>query len=692
LRPPDPPAAGRLVTTDETMKHRILLAGCITASLAAAGPAAAGLQHGELQEIVITSTPVSEGLSSTAQSAIVLTGDELALKLASTIGETVAAEPGVHSTYFGAGASRPVIRGLGGDRVLVLTDGLPTLDASGLSEDHAVAIDPALADQVEVVRGPAALLYGTGASGGIVNVVTNRIHQYVPAEPEGLLELRGDSVHRARAAAGRFDAGAGRFALHLDAVWRETDDYDIPGYAQSRALREALAAAGEEVSDVRGTVPDSWTQTRSGGAGVTYVAEDWLLGMAYSRHDTRYGIPGGHAHEEHAGEEAHEEDGPIIDLVQDRVDLGFQRDLGDGARLRIAAAANAYEHAELEPSGDVGTLYEVDGRELRVAYDHRLPWDFSGTVGLQWQQVELAATGEEAFVPDSRTRTLGAFLFEQRDFSGWSLELGARLDRQEVDGAGLAGYDAVAFNFSAGAIVPVAEHLSLVGQLARIERHPGSTELYADGPHAATGQFEIGDPGFDTERALQAEAGLRLEDGGRAAELRLFLAEYDGFLYLAPTGEVEDDLPVFRYRQQDARFYGIEASASLPLASGWTLDLFADAVRGELDRGGDLPRIPPLRIGAELAYERDGLRAAVSALHGFEQDRVADYELPTDAYTLLGAELSWRPGGGTGSTMLFLRATNLLDEDARLHASPLKDEVPLPGRSILAGLRFSLGD
>jgi iron complex outermembrane receptor protein len=673
------------------------LAGCIAASLAAAGTATAGVQHAELQEVTITSTPISGALSSTAQSATVLRGDELALRLASTIGETVAAEPGVHSTYFGPGASRPVIRGLGGDRVQVLTDGLPTLDASGLSEDHAVAIDPALADQVEVVRGPASLLYGTGASGGIVNVVTNRIHESLPEAPEGLLELRGDTAHAERAVAGRLDAGAGRLALHVDGVWRETDDYDIPGYAQSRALREALEADGEEVEDTRGTVPNSWTETRSGGVGVTYVADEWLLGAAYSRHDTRYGIPGGHAHaheeegEEH-DEEVHEEGGPVIDLVQDRVDVAFRRDFDGERRLRIDAAANAYEHAELEPSGEVGTLYEVDGRELRLAYDHRLPWDFTGTAGVQWQQVELAATGEEAFIPDSRTRTLGAFVFEQRDYEAWSLELGARLDRQEVEAAGLAGYDDTALNASVGAIVPLGRGLSLVGQLARIERHPSSTELYADGPHAATGQYEVGNPGFGTEKGLQAEAGLRYEQTGRTAELRFFLADYDGYLFLSPTGEVQDELPVFQYLQQDARFYGVEAFASLLLADEWTLGLFADAVRGELDAGGNLPRMPPLRIGAELAYERGGWRAAVSARHSFEQDRIAEQELSTDSYTMLDAELSWRPGGRDDGTMVFLRATNLLDEDARVHSSPLKDEVPLPGRSLSAGLRYSFGD
>ncbi|MBS1200175.1 MAG: putative TonB-dependent receptor precursor [Proteobacteria bacterium] len=665
------------------MNPMVLIAGCACASLAPAVAAMASSQHDELQEILVTSTPLAEDLTSTAQSISVIAGDDLALRLAPTLGETVAGEAGVHSTFFGPGASRPVIRGLGGDRVQILTDGLATLDASGVSEDHAVAIDPALADQVEIVRGPATLLYGTGAAGGIVNVVTNRIHDDLPAAPEGLLEVRGDTAYQERAIAGRFDAGVGRVALHLDAVARETDDFDIPGFAQSRALRDELIAAGEEPDDARGTVANSWTETRSGGAGATWVGNEWLLGLAYSRHESAYGIPGGHGDEEA---------GPAIDLEQDRLDFAFDRRFTGGSRLRVGAAASAYEHAELEPSGEPGTLYEVDGRELRIALDHSLPWALTGTVGVQWQQVELAATGEEAFVPDSRTRSVGAFLFEERDFTAWSLELGARVDRQEVAGEGIDGYTASAINLSAGAILPVADSVTLVAQVAGIERHPSATELYADGPHAATGQYEIGSADFDTERGIQVEAGLRLAEDGRSAELRAFVVDYEGYLFLAATGAEEDGLPVFEYRQQGARFYGLEATATLELgARGWSLDLLADAVRGQLDQGGALPRIPPLRIGAELSYRHGALGATVSARHSFEQDRVAEGELPTDGYTLLDAEVSWRMPWAAGETLAFVRATNLLDEDARVHPSPLKDEVPLAGRSLAAGLRVTFG-
>ena len=677
------------------MKPRILLTGCACLSLAAASPAWSDDPHGELQEILVTSTPLDEALTSTAQSISVIAGTQLALRLAPTLGETVAGEAGVHSTFFGPGASRPVIRGLGGDRVQVLTDGLATLDASGLSEDHAVAIDPALADQIEIVRGPATLLYGTGAAGGIVNVVTNRLHDGLPGQLEGLVELRGDTAYRERALAGRMDAALGRVALHLDAVARETDDYDIPGFSQSRALREQIVAAGGQPDDVRGTVVNSWTETLSGGAGATWIGDEWRLGAAYSRHEAEYGIPGGHGHEEDGGEpDGREGDdgGPSIDLEQDRLDLDFERSLAGGAQLRISAAANAYQHAELEPTGEVGTLYEVDGREVRLTLDHQAPWDFNGTAGIQWQQVELAATGEEAFVPDSRTRTLGAFLFEQREFEAWSLELGGRIDRQEVSGAGLDGYAASAVNLSAGVIRPIAGHLQLVGQLARIERHPSSTELFADGPHAATGQFEIGNPGFDTERGLQAEAGLRFSDGHRSMDLRAFIVDYESYLFLAPTGGELDGLPVFEYRQQGARFHGLEATLTLPLGrDGWSLGLLADAVRGELDGGGHLPRIPPVRIGAELAYARGAFSAALSARHSFEQDRVAAGELPTEGHTLLDAEFSWRAPSARGQTLAFIRASNLLDEDARVHSSPLKDEVPLAGRSLAAGLRVSFG-
>jgi iron complex outermembrane receptor protein len=374
------------------MQRHTLVGGAVLAALAAANAAADPQQHRDLEEIVVTATPIALDQLSTAKPTTVLAGDDLLTALSPTLGETVSGEPGIRSTFYGPAASRPIVRGLGGDRVQVLTDGLATLDASGLSEDHAVAVDPALADQVEIIRGPATLVYGSGAAGGLVNVVTNRLHDHVPAAPEGLLEVRGDTALGERAVAGRLDTGAGPFALHLDGVWRETEDYGIPGYAQSDRLRAEEIAEGEEPSDEHGTVENSASRTGAGGVGASYVGAGWTVGLAWSRFDTRYGIPGGHGHE-HEGEE---EEGDLeIEMLQDRLDLAARFDLAafGGSVLRLRGAANDYEHAELEPDGAVGTLYQVDGRELRAALDHGRRDGLYGTFGLQWQQSELLAEG-----------------------------------------------------------------------------------------------------------------------------------------------------------------------------------------------------------------------------------------------------------------------------------------------------------
>jgi iron complex outermembrane recepter protein len=677
------------------MRHLLMLGGLAAAPLLQT--ASAEEQHPrELEEVVVTSAPIAIDAQSMAQPASVLSGDALTLALAPTIGETLSGTPGVSSTFFGPAASRPIIRGLGGDRVRVLTDGLATLDASGLSEDHAVAIDPALADQVEVLRGPATLLHGSGAAGGLVNVVTNRLHQHAHESPTGLVELRGDSALGEQAAAGRFDAGDGEIALHFDGAWRETDDYEIPGFAESRRLRALEEEEeGEEHEEIYGTVENSWSRTKAGGIGASYISERWQFGLAGSLHDTEYGVPVGHHHAEEGEEEEPEEEGGIsIDLEQKRLDFRARGPLtaGDGPTLELRGALSDYEHAEIEPNGEIGTLFEVSGEELRATIGFGDDAARQGTLGLQWQHVDLVATGEEAFIPSTTTRTVGLFGFQRHRFDAASLEYGFRLDQQRITGAPAGAYDDNAINLSVGSVWPVAENLSLVGQLTYSDRHPSATELYADGPHVATQQFEVGDPDLDTERGVTAEAGLRLEGTGFTGELRVFASRYHDFIYLAPTGAEEDELPVFAYRQRDSRFEGVEAEFEIPFGdSPVTLALTGEYLRGRLEGGDDLPRMPPLGLGARLGYDDGRWAASLAVTHHFEQDEVAAFELPTDAYTLLDADLVFRPDWLGDGVTLFLRGRNLADEDARLHTSPLKDQLPLPGRSIGAGIRMTFG-
>ncbi len=417
------------------MRNRLLIGG-IASALAAVAARAEDPHPSDLEEVVVTAAPIAIDAKSMAQPASVLSGDELTLALAPTIGETLSGTPGVQSTFFGPAASRPVIRGLGGDRVRVLTDGLASLDASGLSEDHAVAIDPALADQVEVLRGPATLLHGSGAAGGLVNVVTNRLHRHVHDAPSGLVEVRADSALGETAAAGRFDTGAGSLALHVDGAWRDTDDYEIPGFAESRRLRALEEEEGEagEHESMKGEVENSWSRTKAGGVGASYIGERWEFGAAASLYDSHYGVPVAHQHEGEPEEE--EEHGISIDLEQKRLDFRARAPLtaGDGPALELRGAVSDYRHAEIEPDGAIGTLFEVDGKELRASTDIGRDERRQGTVGLQWQQVELQATGEEAFVPDNTTRTEGVFGFQRHAFGAGSIEYGLRFDRQRIGG------------------------------------------------------------------------------------------------------------------------------------------------------------------------------------------------------------------------------------------------------------------
>jgi iron complex outermembrane receptor protein len=315
-------------------------------------------------------------------------------------------------------------------------------------------------------------------------------------------------------------------------------------------------------------------------------------------------------------------------------------------------------------------------------------------LGAQWRSIDLEALGEEAFVPPSKTRNLGVFLYEERAFGPLTLELGARLEMQEVEAqAAAADYDAEAWNGSAGLLWKFSPAHSLALQVTRTQRHPTATELYADGPHVAVQRFEVGDPTLGRERALTADLSLRRFVGAWRFGLTVFRSDYDDYIFPQRTGEEEDELPVAQYVQADARFTGVEAEIGLPAlatpAGELRTRLMADVVRGELDDAGDLPQIPPFRAGLAFELTRGRVTAGLSLMQHDRQDRIAAFELPTASYTMLDVDLSYRASLGGGELLAYLRGGNLLDEDARRHPSPLKDVAPLPGRTIGAGLRFA---
>jgi iron complex outermembrane recepter protein len=633
------------------------------AVLAVLAGTAADAQESKVEEVVVTSTALRESALEIAQPTEVLAGDELRRRAAASLGETLSKELGVSSSYFGPGASRPVVRGLGGFRVQTLQDGLATLDVAGLSPDHAATVESVVAQQIEVVKGPASLLYGSGAAGGLVNVVTGR----VPRERReralgGAVELRGDTATGERTGALSLDAGRGAFALHGDYFDRTTDDVEIPD----------------------GSIPNSASDSRGGALGASLIGETARGGGSWSRHETVYGIPG--------------EETAFIDLRQDRYDAKAEVDLeGTVSVLRLSGSYSDYAHTELEAPGEPGTIFNQDAYDLRFEAEHAFGSGWRGTIGAQYLSIDFEALGDEAYVPPTATRGLGLFLFEERHLDAWTFELGARAERQTIDGAPgtalPAEFDETAVSFSAGTVWKFADDHRLAVNVTRTQRNPQAAELYANGPHLAVQRFEIGNPALAEETAVTTDVSLRRTGERVRWTLSAYYNDYGDYVFANPTGGVVEDLPVFVYQQAGAKIFGFEAETVLPLLSrgGHSLELrlAADQVRGELKDGSNLPQMPPPRFGGGLDYRRGDLRVGLEAFRHRKQDDTAAFELPTDGYTLLDTDVSYRFPFGEDSLLVFVRGTNLLDEEARQHASPLKDIAPLPGRSLHVGARVS---
>lgn len=632
------------------------------------------------EEIVVTASPDARGQEEIAQPTSVLTGDELMAEMQPTLGETLSRQPGVTSTFFGPGASRPVIRGLGGDRIRVLEGGLGTGDASTTSPDHAVSIDPLSAERIEVLRGPATLLYGSSAVGGVVNVIDHRVPETLPGERfSGTVEVRGGTVADERGGAADLDGAFGRFAWHVDFLKRKTDDYEIPGFAESK-------------------MENSATDTEAGAAGFSWIGDDGFLGLAVRQHDSLYGIPGGHAHHEEEGEEEGEEEPIRVDLEQQRWDLrgGVTRPFGifRGANLRFGTTE--YEHRELEGE-EIGTRFLNDSWEGRLELLQRSFGLLTGSMGFQALSRDFEAIGDEAFVPPTRTDSWAAFTFQEIVQGPWRFQFGGRYETQDVTAE---GEDAASRSFdglsgSAGLVwQPDGHDYSIGMSVARSTKLPNAEELFSNGPHLATNAFEIGNPDLEKETSLGFDLAFRKTDGPLTGEINLFLNRFDDFIFESFTGEEEDGLPVFRYIQQDAELRGAEISGVYELIHTEPhhvdVEFGADYVRAELrDTGAPLPRIPPLRYRLGLHYRGEKLQALLEGERVEEQDRVASFERPTEGYTLLNTTLSYRFFAANMVYDVLLRGRNLTDQEARNHVSFLKDLVPLPGRDVSLAVRVA---
>jgi iron complex outermembrane receptor protein len=694
---------------------KTLLALSITAALLTSGGLAAqdhSNRANELDKVVVAASPLRHGAEDVVRPVEILAGTELDDSREATLGDTVSKLPGVQSSFFGAGVGRPIIRGLDGPRVQVLSEGLGTLDVSTVSVDHAVTIEPFLADQIEVLKGPATLLFGSGAVGGAVNVVDGRIHEERVDGISGRTELRGNTVADERAGMFRVDAGAGNVVVHADTFYRETDDYEIPGFAE---LEHDDHDHGDGDDDdhgheepAQGLLENSATRTRGGAVGASYVGERGFAGMSLSRHESRYGVPG-HEHDDHVhdddhgdesnddhgdGDDPEEHGGVVIDMKQTRVDVkaGLDQPFAGHQSLRVRMAHNDYEHVELE-GDEIGTRFDNTGVEGRVELVHDEIAGWTGAYGLQFGRRDFKAVGEEAFVPPSESTDLGLFLIERRQWDRLLLEVGGRIDRQKIDPESPhPSRDFDAFSVSMAGEWRFSDRWHLRLGIDRAQRAPGAEELYSDGLHVATGSYEIGDVDLGRETSNQAELGVHYHSDPIELKVSTYVNRFDDFIHLAETGEEIDHVEVHQWQQADARFHGAEVEVKIKLVDNgygrYQLRLLADTVRGKLDDGGgNLPRIAPGRFGAGLDWSLGNWRAGLSAVRYRSQNDVAEHETATDGYTLVDADLAYAFDIGENEMEVFVQGRNLSDEEARLHTSFLKNIAPLPGRSIGFGVR-----
>ena len=666
--------------------------------------------HGS-DDIVVTA-PFVERLDILSGTSAI-SGEVLAEKTRAQLGDILTSLPGVSATSFSPGASRPVLRGYQGNRVAVLTDGIGNIDASNTSADHAVTIDTLTVERIEVLRGPAVLLFGGQAVGGAVNALDKRIPRSIPDE-----DIHIDALAGYGSAARDWSGGASidmpitdRVIVHLDGSYRNSDDLRTGGYVLSPNLRgEVLEFAAEETSegnleeaaearelaDQRGRIPNSAVKSWTAGGGIAFIDDNGNLGVSYSIYDTNYGIPArpGTSHA-HAAAETAEEAAVTIGLRQYRLDFRGELNLGEGLfdKLRLRAGYADYTHTEFE-GDEVGTVFNSQGIEARaeLVQNDRNGW--RGASGIQYQIRDFEAIGAEAFVPPNKTRQYGLFTLQEYTKGNLDAEVAVRFDAAELR-ADTLGITRSFQNVSAALGVGYnIGDLKIGANISRTGRAPAVEELFSNGPHIATQAFEIGDPDMKSERAWNGELYARYDTPGTAFSATLYTNRFDNFIYEADTGDIEDDLPVFQYFQNDAKVWGVEFQASKRLASfgssNLSVDGVADYTRAKISSGGgNVPRIPPLRLlgGVELTNASFDLRGEVEWSDA--QTKTAAFETPTDGFTLVNASATWRPFGRGRNIALIASANNIFDLTARRAASFTKDFVPLTGRDFRVTARLS---
>jgi len=713
------------------------------------------LDASAIESVVVYASGLHKNNMEMVSPVSVLTGEHLKNKAQATLGETLKGIPGVNSTYFGPVASSPIIRGMDGPRVKVMQNGLDTSDASRIGPDHATTTESLTADQIEVLRGPVTLLYGSGAIGGVVNVVDQRIPTSQLDNVSGAFDIRYDSASNAQSQAFVLKGGQSGFNVHLDASNRNSDNTQTPDYSF-----EHEDGDHEVLTEIENTFLESTTFN----FGTSYIGEHFTAGFSFSKLDSDYGIPGhdhghedehdhGHEEEEEHGheDEEHEEHAVFARMEQERSQALFiwtpHHDIIEKVEAKFGYTD--YQHAEIE-GGEIGTLFKNDSLESRITVEHNIN-KWHGVLGFHSLTSDYEAVGEEAFTPASNTKQHALFILEERQLDDVTIELGARFEDYELSSNDLeTGHDdhdhgheevhadedehgsedsfSQSFNnlsFSAGAVYNFADGYSASLSLSHSQRAPSSAELLSNGIHIATGTYDLGaayeieteadghtEIHFEPEDLQQETANnidltFRKYKGSFGFTANLFYNDINDYYHQQNTGYVfdehthelvkdeheghedehEDALKVYQFNTEDAKLYGFEFDSHYQLNNNMMVKVFADSITAKLDDDSYIPRIPANKVGTSFELQNQNWDFDMTVTHHLSQDKLAQYETKTDAYTLVDFGFSYYLEAlGTDST-LFIRANNLTDELGFVHNSFIKDQAPLPGRNFTLGIR-----
>jgi iron complex outermembrane receptor protein len=649
----------------------------------------------------VTGNPLGVGSDQMVIPISILNGRELSLRRENTLAETLNSIPGVSNSSFGPSVGRPMIRGMDSDRIKILQNGVNNLDASNLSFDHGVSIDPLIIEQIDVIRGPATLLYGGGAVGGVVNAIDHRIPKEKFEGITGRGEVRYGGANLEQSNAAVVDVGTGNFVMHFDAYNRDAKNLRIPGNAVSDRKSATKfwdptsntgAGGHEDYSNNHGTnrLINSYSESKGGAIGASMIFDRGYAGMSYAKHQTKYGSP--------------LESAVSIDMDNDRFDFASEiSDLGSFFdRAKFRAAYTDYIHKEIE-DGVINTTFKNQGVEGTFELGHQPILGIKGIVGAQFENGKFQALGAEAFVPSSKTNSQSVYLYEELPINKHKVTFGLRHGQHDVDSKGGGEFTAANKNFKTnnsaiGGLYTLNSQWSLTGNLSHNERAPSYFELYANGVHAATGTYEQGQANLKIEKSNGLDGQIRWKAGQDSLTFGAYYTKFSNYIGLRSTNRDEPTedgtYKVSEFSGIKAEFKGMELEGKTMLTDYVQFNLRGDYVDAkDKTNGGYVPRISPLKLGAGLKYEFDRFGARLDVLHAFRQDRVAtnfNYEpgkeLITDAYTNVSMMATYKLPTQL-NLEAFTRANNLLNEEIREHASFLKDIAPMGGRSIMFGLR-----